>query len=301
MNTKLTSLTFLIAGLIGSVGIVYADPAAKPQSSESAPIIGDPARELEALAQLFRADDVLGLAQAMLPPSKWEEAQLMYELSQLDSVSDDDRAEFAEKMQRFNAPDAVEQLMMEIEPELEKARPQVPGALMMAFGAMNFALTSPDSKLTDEQRFALQAALPGVQKWAIRTDFLDSNTMRHALSLLLDAGRGMGVTDLDALKAMPLETLLNRASPLLAAAKQAVRLYGVDLDAIADSLKVEVLRVDGDTARIRATVVLFDSPIFSEHELVQIEGRWYGEYAAKQWRSRHAESVDAAQKAGDEG
>jgi hypothetical protein len=278
MKTRILSLTLLVAGVAAAV-VPLSAAAQQPATARTASYtVADPARQIEDLGRLFRNGDLAGLAQALVPPSKWEEARLAYELNQLEPISDEDRAAFAEKLQRYTGPGAVDLLMAEIEPELEKARPQAPGALMMAMGAMHVAVTSPESKLTDEQRVALQNALPGVQQWATSTDFLSSDTMRQALSLLTNAARGIGINDIDQLKALPLETALNRARPLLVAAKQAVRLYGIDLDAVADSLQVEVIEINGDIARVRTTVTLFDAPVWAEHELVLVEGRWYGKH-----------------------
>ena len=131
------------------------------------------------------------------------------------------------------------------------------------------------------QREALRQAFPGIQEWAGGTDFLSSDNMRHALTIVTDAARRSGITSLDELKSLPLESALDRAGNVLAAAKDAVRLYGIDLDAIADSLQVEVLEIDGSTARVRTTVTVFNAPIATEHDLVLLEGRWYGKEAAE--------------------
>jgi hypothetical protein len=202
-----------------------------------------------------------------------------FELKRLDPTSEEDRAEFAEKIGKFTGPHAVEDLMVEIEPKLEQARPQAAGALLMAFGAMQMAVNSPESELTDEQRAALRSALPGIQQWASTTDFLSSDTMRQALNLLTDGVRRTGISDLDQIKALPLEAVLDRAGTVLLAAKDAVRLYGIDLDAVADSLQVEVLEIEGERARVRTTVTLFNAPVWHEHDLVLVEGRWYGKHA----------------------
>lgn len=291
MNANLMSLTLLVAGLVGvaSPSLAKESPRTPPQITTAAP---DPARQVQDLARLFRSGDVTGLAQALVPPSQWEHFRLQYELKQLEPISEEDRIKFAEKLARVTGPDAVNVIMSEIEPKLEEARPQVAGALLMGFGAMQMAAAAPDSDLTEAQRAALQSALPGIQHWASTTDFLSSTTMREALTLLTDAARSIGITDIDQLKAMPLEDVLHRAGTVLAAAKDAVRLYGIDLDAVADTLQVEVLAVDNQTARVRTTVTLFDAPIWSEHELVLVEGRWYGKHAvihASHHASEHGE------------
>lgn len=279
MKRTLLSLALVATGLVGPAFPLLAAPAAATASHTAAINAPDPARQIEDMARLFRAGDVAGLVRATVPPSKWEEIRQHYERERQEPISEHDREEFAENVARFTAPDAVDQLMAEIEPNLEEARPQYGGALLMAFGAMQMAVTSPDSDLTPEQRAQLEAALPGIMGWASNTDFLSSETMRQALTLLTDAARRTGLTTLDQIKALPLDAVVQRTAPMFAAAKDAARLYGIDLDAVADSLQVEVLEIDGDKARVRTTVTLFDAPVFADHDLVLVEGRWYGKHA----------------------
>lgn len=279
MKRKLLSLALLAAGLMGPVSVVTAQEVAPSPIRAAAVSAPDPASEIRHLAQLFRAGDLAALAQAMTPRSKWEAARSAFDRQRSKPTSETERAHFAENLRRLTAPDAVDQLMLQLEPELAKARQQLPAMLLMGFGAMQFAVNSPETRLTDAQREALRSALPGIQRWAGTTDFLSAASMRRTLTLLTDAARRTGITDIDQLKALPLEGALERANPMLAAAKEAVRAYGLDLDAVADSLRVEVLERGQDTARVRTTVTLFGAPVWAEHELVLVEGHWYGKHA----------------------
>ena len=276
MRCRLISIV-LVAVLAGSSAVVAAPaPAIAHQVATSASTgVPDPAALIYDMARLFRAGDVAGLVHGLVPPTKWEEFRLAYELQRLQPISDRKRAEFQEKIGRFSSAGAVDDLMAEIEPKLVEARPKMSGALLMGFGAMQMAIHSPDSNLTDEERASLVAALPSIQSWASSTDFLSSETMRTALTLLTDATRATGITTLDQIRALSLDDLLFRAAPVLSAAKEAVRLYGVDLDAVVDSLQVEVLSIDGDKATVRTTVAVFNAPLSTDHELELIEGRWY--------------------------
>lgn len=287
MKMRLMTLALASALAFGAVDTQARGPASSAPivagAAASATTAPDPAAHVEQLVRLFRAGDVAALARASVPPSKWAQIQAAWEVQRHEPISDADRVKFQEKLAKVTAPDAVDQLMAEIEPKLEQARPQLPGALLMGFGAMHMAVTSEDSDLTPEQREALRGLIPGVQSWAASTDFLSSTTMRDALTLLTDAVRRAGVQNLDQLKTLPLDELLRRAGPVLTAAKDAAGLYGLDLDAVADSLRVDVLENTGDTARIRATVTVFGAPIFGETELVLVEGQWYGKHTAVQW------------------
>lgn len=278
MKRTLLSLALAAGFALAPLPAPAGTPALLPlqASSIAAP---DPAEHVRELAQLFRAGDLTGLAEALLPPDSWDMARSAYELHKLQPISDEERAEFEQQLQRFTAPDAVDQLMAEIEPKLEEARPQAPGALLMGFGALQMAISSPESELTEEQRAALAGALPGLQAWASSTDFLSSDVMRQALTLVTDAARRTGLADVDQIRSLSLEGVLDRAATVFVAAKQAVRLYGIDLDLVADSLQVEVLSREGDTARVRTTITLFDAPVFADHDLVLVDGRWYGKHA----------------------
>jgi hypothetical protein len=293
MKPRLLTMAALTACLAAGLAVPLAAQQVTPAPARTFAINGpDPAQHVRELGYLFRAGDLAGLAQTALPRAKWEEIRLAFESERFERISDHDRERFAAEIGRFTAPDAVEQLMAEIEPKLEEARPKAPGALLMAFGAMQMAVASPESDLTEEQRNQLRSALPGIQYWASSTDFLDAGTMRDALTLVTDAVRRAGVSDLDELRALPLETLLDRASTVFVAAKDAVRLYGIDLDAIADSLQVEVLDIDGDTARVRTTVTFFNAPLWADHELVLVDGRWYGKHALHHVHVSHRDDVD---------
>lgn len=283
MKRNLLSLSLLLASLCGGALPLMAQ--ASPVASHAATSIGvpDPATQIRTLASMLRASDLNGLVRGMLPPDKFQELRLAYDRGRAEAITDEDRTEFAQGVAKLTGADAVDTLMAEIEPKLAEARPQAEGAILVGLGALQMAIAKPDSELTDEQREALRSALPGVQRWATTTDFLSSQAVRQALTLLTDAARRTGITSLDQLKMMSFEQTLDQAGNLLTAAKQALRIYGLDVDAITDSLRVEVLAIEGQTARVRTTVTLFDAPVSKEIELVLVDGRWYGKDVAAVW------------------
>ncbi|WP_257386296.1 hypothetical protein [Tahibacter caeni] len=278
MKTKLLSLSLLAVALVGPSTLLAAAESAPVTVRAASLNAPDPAMEIKHLAELFRAGDLAGLAQGLTPRRQWDQARAAYELQRNKPTSDAERARFAEKMQQFTAPDAVDQLMAKLEPELAKARPQAAGMLLMGMGALSVAVNSSETKLTDAQREALRGALPGIQRWVNTTDFFSVASLRRSLTVLTDAARRTGITDVDQLKALPLEGVLERAGPMLTAAKEAVRTYGIDLDAVADSLRVDVLERGQDTARVRTTITVFGAPVWAEHDLVLIDGHWYGKH-----------------------
>jgi hypothetical protein len=299
MKTTILFSSLLLAGLSLAPMSLPAQTAVVAQAQAAAQSTPDPARQINELVQLLRANNLTALVQAMVPPQHYQQLRDKYELQRLQPVTAEQRAEFAEGIAKLIDPDAVDTLMAEIEPQLTKHAVQSEGMILMGLGALNIAATSPDSDLTDSQRAAIRSALPGLERWIIATDFFSVESMRNALTLLSDGARSTGIRDLDQLMSLSLEQTLDRASTMLGAAKQALMIYGIDVDAIAATTRVEVLEIAGDSARIRTTVTVFDAPIASEQDLVLIEGRWYSKDAVQGWeRKLSHDDEDLAQVEG---
>ena len=284
MKRNLLSMSVLFVSLFGAAQPLLAQAPQQAHLAAAAVFAPDPAEQVHAAARMLRTNDLAGLAKVLLPPAQLQVMRGAYEMKRNEPTTDADRAQFAEGIAKVMAPDAVEKLMAEIEPRLVEARPQAPGALMMGLGALQVAITSPQTELSADQRVALQSALPGIQRWASTTDFLSSKSVRQALTLITQAARNTGVSNLDQLKMLSFEEVLARAGNVLAASKKALGIYGLDLDAIAGSMQVQVLANDGQNARVRATFTVFDAPISSEHDLVLVDGRWYGKKALAHWQ-----------------
>jgi len=282
MKRNLLSMSLLLATLAGAQPVFATQPnvltsaVAASALNVTAP---DPAQNIRDAVRLLRSNDLAGLMVVLMPPAQVQVLRGAYEMKRAEPTTDEDRAQFEEGFAKLMAPDAVNKLMAEIEPKLVEARPQAPGALMMGFGALQMAISSPESDLSPEHRESLKRALPSIQSWATSTDFLSSQSLRQALTLVTEAARSSGVSNLDQLKMLSFEEVLARASNVLAASKKALRIYGLDVDAIIASTQVEVIAIEGDKARVRTTVTVFDAPISKEHELVLVEGRWYGQDA----------------------
>jgi hypothetical protein len=286
MNIRKLSLALMLAGAAAlplQAGAQDLNAAAAQSAFATAP---DPARQVEEVVRLLRANDVATLVQVLTPPEQYRQLLAAYEQKRSQPVDPREREEFAEAIDKLIAADAVDRLMAEIEPKLREGAAQSEGMILMGLGALNIAANSKKSDLTPEQRTMIKAVLPGLERWIIATDFFSEDAARQALTLLSDGARRTGILSLDQLQALPLEDALARAGTMLDASKQALRLYGIDIDAIVSTAKVEVLAMEGEHARIRTTVTVFDAPISGEQELVLLEGRWYSADAVKNWQTK---------------
>jgi hypothetical protein len=299
MKTPMLTLSLLGALALGSSLLVSQPVSAQVAPMLAASAAADPAQHVRDVVDALRRNDLPALVQAALPPQQYREAVDGWEKLRLSPTSEEDRAEFEAALQKWTAADTVDRVMAEIEPKLRERAVQSEGMVLMGLGAMHMAVNSPDSELDEEQRTMLKAALPGIENWVIATDFFDPATLRQALSLLVDAARGTGISSLDQIKMLSFDQALRRAGQMLTAGKQAVKLYGLDLDAIIASTRVELIEREGERARVRATVTAFNAPISTELELSLVEGRWYSSEALAHWtdKAERAERRRAAREA----
>lgn len=290
--------TMLTLSLLACLGLAPQTlPAQTPATVAMTSVAAaDPSIQLQELVRQFRSNDLAAMVRGSLPPAHYQTLLDRYEEARHKPISEKDRADFTEGLQKLIAPDAVDQLMAEIEPKMRARAVQSEGMILLGLGALNMAVTSSDSDLTDDQRAMLKRALPGIEAWVIQTDFFSADTLREALTLVADAARRTGISELDQLKMLNLDQLLGHGGRMLAASKQAVKLYGIDLDAIAATARIEVLETNGDEARVRTTITVFDAPLHTEQDLVRVEGRWYAKQAARDWKEHvHIEFGDDAE------
>ena len=268
------SLSLALLSHAGAAAVQAEKPALSAVSALPDAAQIDPAVQIMAQLRALRSNDVQALLRSVTDQSGYDALRAKYELARAKPISEHDRKEFAESIGKLLAPNAENTLMQEIEPELVKNRPQMAGALLMGFGAMQMALAKQDDNLTEDQRSALQALVPELQKWASNTDFLSSDLMRKVIRIAINTAKNSGVRSLDDAKALSFEQATQRADQFVLAFKQAALVYGLQLDQILDSVRVQTLKVQGNLASVRSSAVVFGVALSHEHELSFSEGRW---------------------------
>lgn len=273
--------TWVFGALVAIASSVAASP---PQASAQAVVtatadaaVPDPAAQILARARMFGNNNVLGLARSLMPASEWQALVAAYDQARTEPASDADLAKSNQQLELLLAPGGVDRLMATIEPQLQAKAAELPAVIQMGLAALQVVALADSSDLSEAQRQSLKRALPAISDWATTTDFLSPRKLRQALTVVRDAILGSGIDNLDDVFAQPLEPMLARAGGVFAAAKEAVRLYGIDLDAVANSLRVEVLSINGDTARVRTTFTLLGAPVPMEYDMRLVDGRWYPE------------------------
>jgi hypothetical protein len=280
------SAALLAVAALSFASGAFTKPSALLTLGSTAPLIQtqsspDPAQQYRDMTRMLRNNDLASLIRIALPAAQYQALQTSFNTKRQVVINDANRKEFAESWGQLIAPNAVDTWMTDAKPKLEEARQQLPAALMMGMGALQMAVYSKDNKLTDSQRSALQTALPNIQEWLNEADFLSEAKLREVASIVTTAARRTGITKLEDLQALNFDQALAKADGMLQAGKQSAKIYGLDVDAVLDSLRVSTLSNDGKNARIKTTITFFGADIEHEQDLVLIEGRWLGKELAQ--------------------
>lgn len=282
-----------------------AAPAEKAAMQAVAPA-ATAATAMDAQIKAFRSNDLKALLEAALPPAEIERMRSEWDKNRAEPITEEDRAEFADSWGKITAADGVDKIMAEMEPQLAQLKPQLAGMIAMGQGMATMTIAE-STELTDAQKAQATAFMNGLSGWLGKTDFADPALMRKSLTALADGLRATGITKLDDIKALSFDELLAKFGPAVGGVKNALAAYGFSLDAIADSVKTEIVSEAGDTAKLKVSYALFDAPMSFESEMQKVDGKWYGkdmlaqlEKAKTEEAAQVAEGDDAADAESEE-
>lgn len=274
-----------------------AAPAEKAAMQAVAPA-ATAATAMDAQIKAFRSNDLKALLEAALPAAEIERMRSEWDKNRAEPITDADRAEFADSWGKITAADGVDKIMAEMEPQLAQLKPQLAGMIAMGQGMATMTIAE-STELTDAQKAQATAFMNGLSGWLGKTDFADPALMRKSLTALADGLRATGITKLDDIKALSFDELLAKFGPAVGGVKNALAAYGFSLDAIADSVKTEIVSEAGDTAKLKVSYSLFDAPMSFESEMQKVDGKWYGKDMLAQLEKAKAEEAAQVAEGGD--
>lgn len=284
----------LLAGCGKDEPTSNAAPAEKVMASATASASG----ALQTQIQAFRNNDLKALLTVSIPAAELDRIRADWDKQRAEPITDEERAEFAESWGKITAPDGVDKIMAEVEPQLAEMKPQLAGIIGMGQGMATMSIQQ-STDLTDQQKTQATQFMNGLSGWLGKTDFADPALMRASLTALAEGLRATGITKLDDIKTLSFEEMLVKAGPAVGGVKNALAAYGFSLDAIADSVKAEVVNETGDVAKLKVTYALFDAPMSFESEMQKVDGKWYGKDMLEQIEKAKAEKADEANSDAD--
>jgi hypothetical protein len=229
----------------------------------------------------LRASDFKGLVEASVPPARVEEAKARWmEEVREEEITDEDRAQFAETMNKLTAPDAEQQLMAELRPQLEQfqgeMKAQLPMMVAMGKGFIISAINESE-ELTAEQKPQVTNLVNALGTWAESGEFASIERAEVAVREVTAAARRMPVRTLDELHALDFDGMMNVFGIGYDGLKGMLKAYDIDMDATLASARAETVNEQGDNATVRVHFEFMGTPLTYDTQMVRVDGRWYGQ------------------------
>jgi len=237
-----------------------------------------------ALVEALRANDLQGFVRRSMSDAEYAEARREWDAARAGKVAMDDREEINAALAALHDDALVDEMMAEIGPALEAARPNLP-LMLMAAQTMGHASISANERLTESQRNAANELLAALGKWAGGKDLANPELARTALTNWVSDARKIKLRSVSELQALEFEEMVERAGILFAATADMLKVYGFMLDDVYASVQAEVLRQQGDTALVRVNFMVLDTNQQFDVVLVRENGRWLPESPALNHRT----------------
>jgi hypothetical protein len=281
------------AALAASLIVLVAGCNNPQQETASAPVVASgPDAAIKKSVDLLKQGDIAGLMQNALPPADFEKAKADWTKDTNDKpITDEDRQKFAATMEKLTAPDAEQKLYAEIEPQLKafdaQYQQQIPMYVAMGSSYLQ-GVVQQNKEMSEEAKQQALAAITALGAWVQKTRFTDPESVKKVLAISSKAARDINLKTLDEARALNYDQSMQKARIAFVGFKDALNVYGFSLDKTLDSVKPEVVSNDGKNAKVKISYTLFDQPLSTETEMVNIDGRWYGKQAIEKLKEKAA-------------
>lgn len=284
--------------LFAFLALALALTACHRNPSSSAPSNATPENALRTDLALTREGDFDGLLRSELPPADYQawRAEWQRARAQQPAPTPEQRAHFAEAMQKLTAPGAEDALFRQLQPQLAQLHAHRAQNLPMLIGILQATGSdwAQNAGLSPNQKQQATQALAALAAWAQGADFSDEAKAKQAIGMICATARKLDVQTLDQWRALDYGQVMARYTMGWTGLKELLKIYGLDLDAAFDNAKFETLSDDGANARMRETLMLAGKPIVSEANLTMQDGHWYDADQLAAWRKQHSKPVVAA-------
>lgn len=240
----------------------FSSSAIDPASPEAAVLLP---------VQHARDGDVAALLERSIPAEVLDEARRSWEETRSAPLDPEQRMQIDGTLGMLTAPSAVDNLMLMIEPQLAQVQPQQLAAMIRSFGGMAVAQAGQQGV---DQRSAAEL-VEAIAAWVESSRLDDPALAREAVTAFCDGVRALGIDSVEQVRQLDFDQLLDKAGVLLATVKQVLAVYGVSVDEMLDSYRVEVRERSADRAVLAVQATLFDTAWSDEIEVRRVGDRWF--------------------------
>jgi hypothetical protein len=250
--------------------------ACKQQPAEPAEPASGPAAAVRQLIHRLRDNDLVGFAQAAVPPAEyaqleiaWREGRSRWPLTELPL---DDQLEAL--LSALAAPDSERTLQQGFKRNFANQDKDLKDAAR-SLGLFGVQYVKREGVYTDEERAHYAQLIAALSEWAQRAPLSDPQRGMAAIPPLVAAARKTGLTDEQSFREAGMTGSLRRLSPFFAQAKALLAGYGLPLDRSFSELRTVLVEQKGDQARVRVHYPLGEREIDTVVSLQRRAGRWY--------------------------
>ncbi|MCX7556356.1 hypothetical protein OS187_05905 [Xanthomonadaceae bacterium JHOS43] len=298
----LLACTSLFAlGLVACGGKEQSEPASEASVARQT---SDPAKAVESFAAKLKENNVLEAVQLAIPPARLDELRNEWKQKMAkEEPSDEERAEFAEQMVKFTAPNAEEALYAELEPLLVKYETEMAAQMPMMIGmGQGFAMQSiqANEELTDAQKQQAVDVVGALAGWLQTAKFADRDLAKKGIGIVVKAARDLDVKTLEDVRALDFDHAMGKVGIVFGGLKEVLALYGFDVNQALASTKASVVsRADGQ-AKVAVAYSLLGKSLTTETDMIEVDDRWYGKDTIEQLVSGLAGGDDEEEPLFDE-
>ena len=271
MLKKLLSLA-LVALLLAACGDKSGENQNGSAKKLAAMDTSTPQGAFMANLNAMKNNDLKALLLANMTPEEYEQAKAEWAKKKT-TFSEADKAQFAATMQMLTSPDAEERIMAMVEPQLQQVQAMLPMMLMMANEDMINQKIS-QAPIPDEQKESAKAVALAVVDWAKGADLGNPEKARQAVAVIVGTARDLGIKSLDDVEKLSFDDALATGGKVLGGSKQALKVYGIDLDGMMDSVKIKDVKQNGDMADMVVAFKFLGKPMEQKMKMVKQNGRW---------------------------
>lgn len=224
----------------------------------------------------LRNNDLSGLYKG-LPKSEQDQMEQQW-ATQRAGMDAEAKMKFDAVMVQLQASDAVDRIMSQIQPQLAQMDlGKTSGEMMMGSAMVPFLFAKAAAQDPAMMTLAttLQQLIVDVAQWLPKSGLNDAAKARQAAEALVAGGRALGVKSADDLKLLGVAELSKRSDAALKHMKTMFGVYGIQVDAFLDSLKL-ASKPASDPAKQDATIsfTAFGKPYQIPMKLKQGANGW---------------------------
>jgi hypothetical protein len=236
----------------------------------------EPVQAVALLSQHLRDNDLQAFARDAVPPplrpqlaAAWRAGRTRWPLDELP---------FDHKipgiLATLSADKADVALRRSFDRQFANAHSEIRAAAS-ALGMFGVKFLQSDDALSAEERAHYAQLVSAMSEWGAKAKLGDPKRGRSAIARLTLAARQTGLRGEADFAQLGIDDSLRRLTPVIAALKDTLRSYDLDLDESLDAMTLSLDHQDGNRARVRMRYRLAGQAIDTLVAVERIDGRWY--------------------------